>query len=118
MNLPQDELRDFLIDKANQYAQHSFIQDDPIQIPHSYSNTKDIEISGLIAATLSWGGRKTIIAKSKNLMERMDNSPADFIRNATASDLQSFDGFVGSSDWSDLGSERLQSYGALLENPP
>ena len=94
MNLPQDELRDFLINKANQYAQHSFIQDDPIQIPHSFSNTKDIEISGLIAATLSWGGRKTIIAKSKNLMERMDNSPADFIRNATASDLQSFDGFV------------------------
>jgi len=94
MNLPKEELKDFLIDKAKEYAQYSFIQDDPIQIPHFYSNTKDIEVSGLIAATLSWGGRKTIIAKSKDLMERMDHSPSDFIQNANASDLQSFNGFV------------------------
>lgn len=94
MNLPQGELRDFLIAKANQYAQSRFIQDDPIQVPHAFASTKDIEISGLIAAMLSWGGRKTIISKSKDLMERMDNSPADFVTNASSVDLNSLDGFV------------------------
>ena len=54
MTLPQEELREFLLNKANQYAKKSFINDDPIGIPHAFSTHQDIEISGLIAATLSW----------------------------------------------------------------
>jgi hypothetical protein len=65
--LSREELAQFLLDKADQYARFSFVQDDPIQIPHSFSSAEDIEISGLIAATLSWGNRKTIIAKSNDL---------------------------------------------------
>ena len=76
--LSREELALFLIEKADQYAKYSFVQDDPIQIPHSFSTEEDIEISGLIAATLSWGNRKTIIAKSNDLMDRMDRSPAEF----------------------------------------
>jgi len=93
MALEKAELAEFLIEKADQYAQKSFVEDDPIQIPHRYSSHKDIETSGLFAATLSWGNRTTIIAKSTELMERMDNSPGDFIANATASDLKALRGF-------------------------
>ncbi|MCH1534108.1 MAG: TIGR02757 family protein [Schleiferiaceae bacterium] len=92
--LSREELAQFLKEKADQYAKYSFVQDDPIQIPHSFSTAEDIEISGLIAATLSWGNRKTIIAKSNDLMDRMDRSPAEFIRGASESDLETFNGFV------------------------
>ena len=92
--LSREELAQFLKEKADQYAKYSFVQDDPIQIPHSFSTAEDIEISGLIAATLSWGNRKTIIAKSNDLMDRMDFSPAEFIRGASESDLETFNGFV------------------------
>jgi len=92
--LSQVELAQFLIEKADQYAKFSFVQDDPIQIPHAFSSAEDIEISALIAATLSWGNRKTIIAKSNDLMDRMDRSPAEFIRSASESDLEAFNGFV------------------------
>jgi uncharacterized protein (TIGR02757 family) len=94
MRLPEEELREFLLNKADQYAQKSFISDDPIGIPHRFSKDKDIEISGLIAATLSWGQRKTIISKSQDLMIRMDNSPAEFVQGCTTTDLKVFDGFV------------------------
>ena len=70
--LAREELAQFLKEKADQYAKFSFVQDDPIQIHHSFTTAEDIEISGLIAATLSWGNRKTIIAKSNDLMDRMD----------------------------------------------
>lgn len=93
MALSKKELGQFLIEKATQYARESFVTDDPIQIPHSFSKPQDIEISGLIAATLSWGSRKTIIAKSAELMDRMDQSPADFVMNAEDSDLESLEGF-------------------------
>lgn len=93
MELSKKELGQFLIEKAALYARESFVSDDPIQIPHSFSKPRDIEISGLIAATLSWGSRKTIIAKSAELMDRMDQSPADFIMNATESELASLEGF-------------------------
>ena len=92
--LSREELAQFLMEKADKYAKFSFIQDDPIQIPHSFATAEDIEISGLIAATLSWGNRKTIIAKSNDLMDRMDRSPAEFIRGASESDLETFNGFV------------------------
>lgn len=94
MTLPQEELREFLLNKADQYAKKSFINDDPIGIPHRFSNNQDIEISGLIAATLSWGQRKTIISKSQDLLVRMDNSPWEFVQGCTKADLSVFDGFV------------------------
>ncbi len=93
MGLKQAELAQFLIEKAEQYAQKSFVEDDPIQIPHRFEHPRDIEVSGLLAATLSWGNRTTIIAKSTELISRMDERPGDFIAEASASDLRSLDGF-------------------------
>lgn len=89
-----EDLSDFLLEKATKYAVASFVEDDPVQIPHDFENPLDIEISGLLAATLSWGARATIIAKSKELLQRMDGSPYAFVREHSPAELKQLDGFV------------------------
>jgi uncharacterized protein (TIGR02757 family) len=85
-----NNLKDFLDTKVRQYNQPNFIENDPIQIPHAYSQKQDIEIAGLFAAVLAWGQRITIINKCKQLMQLMDNAPYDFIKNHVPSDLKPF----------------------------
>lgn len=70
-----------------QYENYKFIENDPIQIPHCFSLKEDIEISGFLTASISWGRRKTIIDNAKKIMLYMDNSPYDFILNHTSTDL-------------------------------
>ena len=77
----------------DQYNRPGFIEHDPISIPHVFSRRQDIEIAGLFAAILAWGQRVTIIAKCKELMERMDGSPYDFVLNHRAKDLKGLEGF-------------------------
>jgi uncharacterized protein (TIGR02757 family) len=74
--------------KVEQYNTADFIKNDPISIPHLFSKKQDIEIAGFFAAILAWGQRGTIIAKSKELMNRMDNSPHEFVLNCTDTDLK------------------------------
>ena len=81
-------LKQFLDGKVKQYNQPGFINDDPISIPHLFTKKQDIEIAGLFAAVFAWGNRTTIIGKSKELMQRMDNSPYAFIKDHSAKDLQ------------------------------
>ncbi len=75
----KNELKDFLEAKVDLYNQPSFIKDDPISVPHLFSKKQDIEIAGLFAAIFAWGNRTTIIQKSRELMQRMDGAPHDFI---------------------------------------
>lgn len=70
-----------------------FIGTDPIQIPKMFNNKGDIEVAGFLAASLAWGQRKTIINKAKDLINRMDGCPYDFIMNAGEEDLKSLIGF-------------------------
>lgn len=84
------DLKEFLDQKVDLYNQVDFIKDDPIYIPHLFEKKQDIEISGLFAAVLAWGLRKTIISKCKQLMELMDWSPHDFIVNYQPKDLVKF----------------------------
>jgi uncharacterized protein (TIGR02757 family) len=87
------KLKDFLNAKVDVFNQPSFIKDDPISIPHSFTKKQDIEIAGLFAALFAWGNRTTIINKSRELMQRMDNAPHDFIVNRSAEDMRSILGF-------------------------
>lgn len=82
-----DELRDFLLEKADVYERLDFIPDDPISIPHRFSARADIEISGFIAATLAWGQRKTIMHNASAFIERMDNAPAAFLEQANSDEM-------------------------------
>jgi uncharacterized protein (TIGR02757 family) len=86
-------LKDFLNQKVEEYNRPAFIKDDPISIPHLFTKKQDIEIAGFFAAVFAWGNRTTIIAKSKELMQRMDNSPFDFIKHHSSNDLKKLKGF-------------------------
>lgn len=87
------KLIDFLDRKVEQYNQPTFIPDDPVCIPHSFTLKQDIEIAGLFAAVFAWGNRTTIINKSRELLALMNNAPFDFIRNHSVQDLKKLSGF-------------------------
>jgi len=88
------ELKDFLDFKVKSYNNQSFIETDPVSIPHFFQNKEDIEISGFLTASISWGQRASIIKKSKYLLELLDNSPYDFIMNSNDKDLDKINKFV------------------------
>ena len=81
--LTKFELKEFLDTKYEQYNQKVFIESDPIQIPHEFKLKKDIEIAAFLTSTIAWGQRKTIIKNAKIMMENLDNSPYEFIKNCT-----------------------------------
>jgi uncharacterized protein (TIGR02757 family) len=86
-------LKSLLEEKYRQYNQVSFINKDPISIPHRFVKKQDIEIAGLFTAILAWGQRKTIISKGLELMNRMDFTPHEFILNHRESDLKKLTSF-------------------------
>ncbi|MEM6316982.1 MAG: TIGR02757 family protein [Bacteroidota bacterium] len=92
MTLPSnfEELRDFLNTKATDYNTPDFIENDPISIPHQFTQLQNIEIMGFWSSMLAWGQRKTIINKSNELIELMDGAPYDFIKNHQEKDRKRF----------------------------
>ena len=92
--LKDHELKEFLEEKTFQYNSPVFIDSDPVQVPHLFSDPGDIEISSFLTASIAWGNRKSIIKNAKALMTLMDNSPHDFIMNAAREDLKIFRNFV------------------------
>jgi uncharacterized protein (TIGR02757 family) len=77
----QKNLKDFLDRKAEEYNRPAFIETDPVCIPHAFKKKQDIEISGFFASIFAWGNRTTIINKSRELMQLMDNAPHEFCLN-------------------------------------
>ncbi|NNF19080.1 MAG: TIGR02757 family protein [Flavobacteriaceae bacterium] len=92
--MKKKELKDFMDNKVEQYNHPKFLEEDPIQIPHTYSSKEDIEISAFLTATIAWGNRKSIIKNASRMMELMDNAPSEFIRMHQESDLQQLQPFV------------------------
>lgn len=88
-----EQIKDFLDEKVAFYNGPSFIELDPISIPHRFQKKQDIEVAGFFAAILAWGQRKTILSKCKELLARMDDAPHDFLVNHTEGDLKVFLGF-------------------------
>jgi uncharacterized protein (TIGR02757 family) len=86
--MQEAKLIEFLNAKADLYNQPSFIKADPISVPHLFTNKQDIEIAGFFAAMFAWGNRTTIIAKSKELMQLMDNAPYQFCLHHSPKDLK------------------------------
>jgi uncharacterized protein (TIGR02757 family) len=89
----REGLKDFFDKKVDEYNQPSFIENDPIFIPHQFSRKQDIEISGFFAAVFAWGNRKAIINKSKELMHLLHNAPYEFCINHSDADLASLEHF-------------------------
>lgn len=92
--MKKSELKIFLDEKVLEYNNPTFIESDPIQIPHLYSQKEDIEIASFLTATIAWGNRTMINRNALKMMELMGNSPYDFVMNHKEHDLEIMDGFV------------------------
>ncbi len=86
----QKQLEGLLNHFSEKFNDSSFIEADPIRIPHAFSKKQDIEIMGFWVAMLAWGQRITIINKARELIEHMDGAPHDFIVNHQEKDRQAF----------------------------
>jgi uncharacterized protein (TIGR02757 family) len=92
--MTSNELRDFLNEKVELYNRPDFIESDPIQIPHLFTQKEDIEIAGFLTAIIAWGNRKMIIKSAHRIMQLLGNSPYDFVMSHQNHHLESLDGFV------------------------
>jgi uncharacterized protein (TIGR02757 family) len=90
----QTELKSFLDEKVALYNTTDFIESDPVQIPHLFTQKEDIEIAGFLSATISWGNRKMIIKNAHKMIDLMGNAPYDFIMSHQETDLERLDTFV------------------------
>ncbi|MEN8764280.1 MAG: TIGR02757 family protein [Wenyingzhuangia sp.] len=87
------QLKDFLNRKEKQYNNRDFIDSDPVQIPHLFTNKEDIEIAGFLAATISWGKRPMIIKNCLQMMNLLGQAPYDFVMHHTEEDLEKLNDF-------------------------
>jgi uncharacterized protein (TIGR02757 family) len=92
--LKKQDLKEFLDTKVIQYNNSSFIESDPIQVPHQFTKKEDIEIAAFLTATIAWGKRKSIIKNAKYMMQLLDNTPYDFVMQHKEPDLEQLLPFV------------------------
>jgi len=66
-------LIELLEEKYREYNRSSFIDEDPIAVPHLFTKKENIEIAGFLTATIAWGQRKTIIRNATRLKEIIES---------------------------------------------
>ncbi len=92
--MEREELKELLEHLHDKYNRPEFIEPDPISVPHSFSDKADREIAGFFASTIAWGNRKAIVKSAHRMMMYMDNTPADFVRNASDKELSHLQSYV------------------------
>ncbi len=93
-NLSHEELHDLLEGLHDRFNNNSFIEADPISIPHRYTAREDREVAGFFASTIAWGNRKAIVKSAHRMMEYMDDAPAAFIKDASSVELDRLESYV------------------------
>lgn len=88
-----EDLKELLDQKYREFNQLDFIQNDPISIPHQFEDKNDIEVSGFLTATISWGNRAAILKSAHKWMEMMGEQPYDFVMTASKGELDSMKSF-------------------------
>lgn len=83
--LQHKEMLDMAVEAYNRI---DFIESDPISIPHGFRSNLDKEVAGLMTALISWGNRKAIIGTARRWMECMDQSPYEFVREASTTEIK------------------------------
>jgi len=86
--MTQTELKEFLDEKVALYLKPNFVVEDPIAIPHQFSQKEDVEIAAFLTATIAWGRRPMILKNAQEMMRIMDHSPHDFILNANNKEIE------------------------------
>lgn len=87
------EIKPYLDEINDQVEQAGYIADDPVQFVHAFTEKKDQEIAGFLAATMAWGRRDIVISKVDNLLKRMDYSPYQFVMNYNQSEFSRLHSF-------------------------
>ena len=75
------ELREWLDELYRHYNDRRFVSPDPLASLYRYSDFRDREIAGILAAGLAYGNVKSIVASVENLLARFGSSPRDFLLN-------------------------------------
>lgn len=94
MQLSQEELKGFLEQKVLEYNTTSFIEPDPISVPHRFSLKEDQEIAGFLAASIAWGNRKMITKNGHRMLDLIGESPYDYVLSHSDDQLERLDSFV------------------------
>lgn len=55
------------------------ITEDPVELPHRYADPRDVEVAGLLSASLAYGRVDLFKPKLEALLGRMGRSPAQFV---------------------------------------
>ncbi len=88
------QLRSLLDAKVDLYERPDFIAADPISIPHRFLLKQDIEVAGVLSATIAWGNRKAIVAKANIMADMLGGSPFDFVMHASDSQIDALASFT------------------------
>ncbi len=88
------EMKSFLDEKADAFNTSVFIDDDPVSIPHQFTDRRDIEIAAFLTASIAWGNRKSILKSADKMMSLLDRRPYDFVSGYKPSDLKPLSKFV------------------------
>lgn len=87
------KLKPYLDEINDRVEEPGYIPHDPVQFMHAFTEKRDMEIAGFLAATMAWGRRDIVIAKVDELLSRMDYSPHRFVMNYNSRHFDAFRGF-------------------------
>ena len=93
-DMSHEEMYELLESLHDKFNNESFIEADPISVPHSFSRAEDREIAGFLAATIAWGNRRAIVQSAHRMMRYMDNQPYDFVVNASNEEIATLSSYV------------------------
>lgn len=68
------------LDRLTAIYDRRYLDTDPLGLVHRYSDPADIEVAGLIAASLSYGGAGIIRSSVTDVLKRCGQSPSRFVR--------------------------------------
>ncbi|MEK7431900.1 MAG: TIGR02757 family protein [Cyanobacteriota bacterium] len=77
----KSKLHTYLDSLVDKYKNPSFITNDPIRFPHRYTDIKDQEIIGFVAAMMAQGRRTKIVESIEKIEVLMDKKPYEYIMN-------------------------------------
>ncbi len=92
--LSRNDLKETLEYLYQKYNNPSFIELDPISIPHQFSKQEDIEIAGFLVSIIAWGNRKMIVRNGNRMVDFMERRPYHFVMNHTPQQLEELNCFV------------------------